>query len=223
MRIIGINGSPRKKWNTATLLEHALAGASAQGAATELIHLYDLRYQGCRSCFACKLKTGNSYGACALGDDLKPVLERIAAADALILGSPIYYGHVTGEMRSFLERLLFQYLVYDRNYSSLRPHDFPVTMIYTMNLNESGLEARNYPLILGSMESAIQRTLGGELRSLYVTDTMQFDYYDKYDVTAFDGKHKRQRHETELPKDCQKASELGAALARNAEARNQAK
>ncbi|MDR3670750.1 MAG: flavodoxin family protein [Holophaga sp.] len=113
MRVIGINGSPRKKWNTATLLGKALEGAASVGAETELIHIYDLDYKGCRSCFACKLKTGSSHGSCSMKDDLTPVLEKVKQADAVVLGSPIYFGMVTGEMRSFLERLMFPYLVYD--------------------------------------------------------------------------------------------------------------
>ncbi|MCO5381118.1 MAG: flavodoxin family protein [Methanosarcina barkeri] len=56
MKVIAINGSPRKKWNTATLLEKALEGAVSEGAETEIIHLYDLNFKGCTSCFACKLK-----------------------------------------------------------------------------------------------------------------------------------------------------------------------
>ena len=52
MKVMAINGSPRKKWNTATLLDKALEGAASQGAETELIHLYDLNYKGCISCFA---------------------------------------------------------------------------------------------------------------------------------------------------------------------------
>ena len=107
MTVIAINGSPRKKWNTATLLEHALEGAASQGTETELVHLYDLDYKGCTSCFACKLKNGKSYGRCAMHDGLSSLLDRIASADALILGSPIYFGNVTGEMRSFMERLFF--------------------------------------------------------------------------------------------------------------------
>jgi multimeric flavodoxin WrbA len=91
MKIYAINGSPRKKWNTALLLEHALAGAASQGAETELIHLYDLTYKGCTSCFSCKLKGGKSYGRCAMNDGLTPVLEKLAEADAFILGSPIYF------------------------------------------------------------------------------------------------------------------------------------
>ena len=62
MKVIAINGSPRKKWNTAILLEKALEGAASQGADTELVHLYDLDFKGCSSCFSCKLKGGKSYG-----------------------------------------------------------------------------------------------------------------------------------------------------------------
>ena len=52
MYVLAINGSPRKNWNTATLLNKALEGAAAQGVQTELIHLYDLNFKGCISCFA---------------------------------------------------------------------------------------------------------------------------------------------------------------------------
>ncbi|MDF2572176.1 MAG: NADPH-dependent reductase [Sporomusa sp.] len=129
MNVLAINGSPRKSWNTATLLSSALEGAASQGATTELIHLYDLNYKGCISCFACKLKDGKSYGKCAYQDDLTPVLEKIEKADAVFLGSPIYFGNVTGEMRSLMERMAFQYLVYDKNYSSLVVKKKPIGFI----------------------------------------------------------------------------------------------
>jgi multimeric flavodoxin WrbA len=56
MKAIFINGSPRKNKNTAQMLEAAMQGAQHAGAETELIQLYDLHYQGCKSCFACKQK-----------------------------------------------------------------------------------------------------------------------------------------------------------------------
>ena len=112
MKVMAVNGSPRKTWNTATLLKKALKGAASQGADTELIHLYDLNFNGCISCFACKIRGGKSYGRCAVKDGLAPILKKIEAADALILGSPIYFGNVSGEMRSFMERLLFPYFTY---------------------------------------------------------------------------------------------------------------
>lgn len=134
MKVMAINGSPRKNKNTATLLTKALEGASSCGAETELIHLYDQNYKGCVSCFACKLKNGKSYGKCALKDDLTPILEKVSNANAIIFGSPIYLHSVTGAMRSFLERLIFQYLVYDTNHSSLFKRKIPAGFIYTMNV-----------------------------------------------------------------------------------------
>src|SRR5512135_1004940 len=109
MKAIGINGSPRKKWNTAILLENALKGAGVRGAKTELLHLYDYGYSGCVSCFACKKRNGKSYGKCAVKDGLSPVLKKVNEADVILLGSPIYFGSVTGEMKSFMERLFFPF------------------------------------------------------------------------------------------------------------------
>lgn len=99
MKVLAINGSPRKTWNTATLLNKALEGAASQGAETELIHLYDLNFKGCLSCFACKIKGSKSYGKCAANDDLSPILKKVEEADAIILGSPIYFRTVSGEMK----------------------------------------------------------------------------------------------------------------------------
>src|SRR5512143_1634038 len=106
MKVMAFNGSPRKKWNTATLLEKALEGAASEGAETRLVHLYDITYTGCISCFACKTIGGKSYGKCAAQDGLTPFLREAESADALIFGSPLYFGTVSGQMRSFMERLL---------------------------------------------------------------------------------------------------------------------
>jgi multimeric flavodoxin WrbA len=140
MKVIAINGSPRKKWNTATLLEKALEGAASEGAETGLIHLYDLNFKGCTSCFACKLKDGKSYGKCAMKDELTPVLDKLKDADAVILGSPIYLGNSTGEMRSFMERYVFPYIVYSNDIPSLYPKNIPVGFIYTMGVKEENFD-----------------------------------------------------------------------------------
>ena len=83
-----VNGGPRKNWNTAKMLESAMKGAQEAGAETELVHLYDIKFQGCKSCFACKIKNSKCNGVCALKDDLRPVLERARQADVLVFGSP---------------------------------------------------------------------------------------------------------------------------------------
>ena len=62
MKLLAINGSPRKTWNTATLLQKAVEGAASQDAEAEMVHLYDLNFSGCVSCFACKTIGRESYG-----------------------------------------------------------------------------------------------------------------------------------------------------------------
>jgi multimeric flavodoxin WrbA len=214
MKIIAINGSPRKAWNTATLLNKALEGAASQGAETELIHLYDLDYKGCKSCFSCKMKNGKSYGRCAENDGLTPVLDGIEEAAGLILGSPIYLGAVTGEMRSFLERLIFPYLVYDRERSSLFKKKMPVGFIYTMGAPESRIKEAGYDRQFHLMDMILSRIFGGSSESLLVTDTYQFEDYSKYAVTGTDIEAKAKRRRDVFPADCQKAYDLGARMAR---------
>ena len=63
----------KKNWNTHKLLLEAERGAEEMGAETEIIHLYDLNYTDCKSCFACKLRGNKTNGVCAVRDDLRPV------------------------------------------------------------------------------------------------------------------------------------------------------
>jgi multimeric flavodoxin WrbA len=209
--IIAINGSPRKTWNTVTLLEHALKGAASAGNETDLIHLYDLDFKGCTSCFSCKMVGGKSYGRCAEQDDMTPVLEQIPGADALILGSPIYLGTATGEMRSFLERLVFPYLVYDPERSTLFPKKIPIGFIYTMGADEARVKEMGYEMQFRLTEMLLARVFG-TCESLLVTDTMQFDDYSKYVSSAFDPAAKAKRHREVFPEDCRKAFALGKRL-----------
>lgn len=212
MKVIAFNGSPRKKGNTATLINHVLKGAESLGAETELIHLYDYNYKGCISCFACKLKGGKSYGQCGFQDELTPILRKIEEADALVIGSPIYLSGLVGEVRSFLERLIFQYLIYDAHYSSLFKKKIKTGFIYTMNVDDKRAEAVGYKEVLKLTESAVERILG-PLETLYVTDTYQFEDYSKYETSAFNVDEKKRRHEEIFPRDCQKAFEMGSQLA----------
>jgi len=207
-KVIAINGSPRKKWNTAMMLESALKGAESQGADTELVHLYDLEFKGCTSCFACKLKGGKSYGKCAVKDELTSVLDRIADADAIILGSPIYFGTVTGEMRCFMERLLFPYLVYSRPPASIFKGKIHTAFIYTMNVSEEGMKEFQYPVHTGLNESILARTFG-HAESLFSFETLQFEDYSKMVFNYFDPEERKERRKTVFPKDLEKAFELG--------------
>ncbi len=214
MKVAAINGSPRKKWNTATLLEKALEGAASKGAETELIHLYDLNFKGCISCFACKTKGGKSYGRCAVKDDLAPVFKKIEKADAIILGSPIYFGSVSGEMKSFMERLLFPYLTYTDPPQSLFPRKIETGFIYTMNVTEDQMKEFGYFQLFNNHERILSRIFGA---SEYICsfDTLQFDDYSKVVSGRFDPIKKARRREEIFPKDCEKAFEMGARFAQS--------
>ena len=210
MKVIAINGSPRQTWNTATLLQRALDGAASQGAETKLYHLADCDFRGCRSCFACKRIGGRSYGKCALRDGLTPILEEIdREADALILGTPIYIGGLTADMRAFVERLLYPYAKYDLVRTKLFGRRIPTGLIYTMNWDDKLLQEMDCGLSF--VEGSLDETLG-PLETLYVTDTCQFDDYSQYDITLFDVDAKKKRREEHFPIDCQNAFDMGVRM-----------
>jgi multimeric flavodoxin WrbA len=210
MNVIAINGSPRKSWNTATLLQKALAGAESAGSETELVHLYDLEFKGCTSCFACKLKGGKSYGRCAMKDDLTPILNNIERADALILGSPIYFGSVTGEMRSFMERLMFPYLTYTNPPASLFPKKIPTAFIYTMNVSKEQM-MEFYGVHIQSNEQTLSRMFGA-CESFFFNETLQFEDYAKVVFSYFSSEERVERHTNVFPQDCKRAFEMGVTL-----------
>ena len=214
MKVLAINGSPRKTWNTAKLLQEVLNGAATQGAETELIHLYDINFKGCTSCFGCKLKGGKSYGRCAMNDGLTPILEKLAGAAAFVLGSPIYFGTVTGEMRSFMERLLFPYFVYARPPQSLFGREIRTAFLYTMNVSEEIATAYHYPVHFGMNQNYMGRVFG-QAETLCAYETLQFDDYDKIVFDYFDPEERKARHQILFPESCRKAVELGIRLADN--------
>jgi len=213
MKVMAVNGSPRKTWNTATLLKKALKGAASQGADTELVHLYDLNFKGCISCFACKTRGGKSYGRCAVKDDLKPIFKKIEAADALILGSPIYFGLTSGEMRSFMERLLFPYFTYTDPPQSLFPKKMPTGFIYTMNVTEELMKEWGYEQHFGNNQRLLEMVFGASEFFLSF-DTYQFRDYSKVVADRFDPEKKAKRRREVFPQDCDKAFAMGARFAK---------
>lgn len=216
MTIIAINGSPRKNWNTATLLTKALEGAASQGAETELVHLYDLDFKGCRSCFACKMIDGTHNGRCAQKDDLSPILKKIEEkADGLILGSPIYFGAVTGEMRSCMERLLFAPFVYALPPRSVFPRKIKTGMIYAMNATEEMSAERGYGPMFSYTEASL-RMVFGAAETFCCYDTCQFSDYSKVIMEYMDPIKKAARREEVFPEDCRKAFDFGCRIASKA-------
>jgi multimeric flavodoxin WrbA len=211
-KIVIVNGSPRATGNTATLLHHVEAGARELGSGSEWVDLYKIVFQGCRSCFACKLKGGPSYGRCSQRDGLSSVLAEIAKADAIVLGSPIYLGAATGAMRSFLERLIFPWFTYTEPPQSIAPKMLATGVVYTFGATEEVATQPSYALHFGVTERLLGLVFGAPVQTLMSYDTLQFSDYSKYVADRFDPVHKEKRHQEVFPKDCEKAQDLGRSL-----------
>ena len=99
--ILGINASPRKKANTHTLVETILDAAAENGAQTRQVNLRELSINGCLGCEGCKKQLGR----CVQKDDLTPLLQEMAAADAIVLGAPVYWYQVAAQFKILVDRL----------------------------------------------------------------------------------------------------------------------
>ena len=83
-KIVAVNASPRKGWNTDTLIDEAVKGAEAEGAEVIKFNLFRMeKYTGCISCFGCKKEKFK--GQCICRDALTPVLDAIRESDGLII------------------------------------------------------------------------------------------------------------------------------------------
>ena len=207
-KIVIIDGGPRKNMNTAQLLQQFVDGAKSADSDIDVktIRLYDLDYKGCMSCMACKLK-GKASNICRFKDALTPVLEDIAVADGIVLGSPIYFGEVTGQMRAFMERLSFPWLSYN-DYSLTAPKRMPVLLVETMN----GTPDRNNSNGFGTMEWCIATALG-EPQRIVAYNTCQVAKYDRYELGGFSEDAKRAWRDAHWEEDLKKAYEAGMLMA----------
>ncbi|GHT27578.1 flavodoxin family protein [Planctomycetales bacterium] len=212
MKLLAVNGSPRKNWNTARLLNKIAEGASSQGAETELIHLCDLKFSGCISCFRCKEIGGKWYGRCAVKDELTPILQKAREADVLVLGTPFYFCAETAAMRAFEERLWFQYYLYSAIKEPLSPKKKATALVYTMNVKQEDMDDFGKTTIIKRAKMVMER-LFAPCEVFLSCDTKQFDDYSKYDTDIWDVPAKLKRHDEVFPQELEQAFTLGIKLA----------
>ena len=101
MKVLGINGSPRKGGNTETLLDKVLEGAESKGAQIEKVSLSDLSISPCSEEEYEKVKPD---GTSVVEDDWHIVYKKVQEADAIILASPIFFGSLSAQMKAFIDR-----------------------------------------------------------------------------------------------------------------------
>ena len=105
IKVVAFNGSARKGGNTAILLRHVLGELEKEGIESELVELSGMKIPGCRACHACsKLKNRR----CAqTGDIVNDCIEKMAAADGILLGSPTYFSNISPEISALMDRACY--------------------------------------------------------------------------------------------------------------------
>ena len=108
MKVIAINGSPRKEGRVSKIVEEIIKGAKENGHECEIIYLVDLNIRDCTGCISCQEK-----GACVFRDDIEKIEEVIKNSGLIIWASPTHWANVSGLMLRVFERL-FGFLVKDQ-------------------------------------------------------------------------------------------------------------
>ncbi len=104
MRVLALNASPHREGNTRLLLDVVGEALSAEGIAYQVEHIGHQSYRGCTACFACYERRDRR---CALGGDdgMNEVIAAADAADAVVMGSPVYFADVTPALKAVIDRL----------------------------------------------------------------------------------------------------------------------
>ena len=103
MRVIGICGSPRKG-NTEWMLRKLLEGIAGDGVETELILLREKEIKTCDGCLSCEAGGRERKGVCRIEDDMQQIYPKLIEADALAIGTPVYFEMLSGLLKNFMDR-----------------------------------------------------------------------------------------------------------------------
>jgi len=125
MKILGITSSPHENGNTAALLKAALKNAASKGAETEYVDLTKYTINPCKGCNYCK-----AHDTCVQKDDFAEVAGKIAAADGILLGSPIYFFDINAQEKVLIDRF---YALIDAGFKSRVPPGKKIGFIYSQN------------------------------------------------------------------------------------------
>lgn len=105
MKVVAVNGSPRKTGNTSIMLNWALEAIKSEGLETELINIGGASVPGCKACGACGKKQNRR---CIQDKDpANEIMAGMFEADGIILGSPVYFADITPELKALIDRAGF--------------------------------------------------------------------------------------------------------------------
>ena len=132
MKILILNGSPRKKGNTITAL-HSLEQKLLSNHDIEFINLYDYKITPCYACYQCSKNNGR----CIQKDDANVLLEKISETDLIIFGSPVYWWGISAQLKLLIDKFITRVEALQNNPKK----------IVSISIGASGLEDPQYKLI----------------------------------------------------------------------------
>lgn len=129
--VLILAGSPRKNGNSAALCREFARGAEESGNAVELVFLRDRKIGYCQACYYCKTHDG----ICAIQDDMAEILDKMDAADVIVLASPVYFYAIDAQMKALIDRTVARWLtIRDKQfyYIMTAAEDSPTVMDCTL-------------------------------------------------------------------------------------------
>ncbi len=99
-KVVIFNGSPRRDGNTATILQMIERGAKEHHATVKVYNLFKMRMSACQGCFGCRMQED-----CVINDEMAKAMADVKDADAIVIGSPVYFAQVNGMVKNLLDRL----------------------------------------------------------------------------------------------------------------------
>ena len=210
MKIMTIDGGPRKTMNTAAMIEKFSEGVKSVDKAIEVKHvrLYDIDYKGCYSCLACKVR-GKASHECKIKDGLLPVIQEVNQSDGLVLASPVFFGRWTGQVQTFIERFTYPWLSYE-DFSITPQRKMPLALILTMNGMPSDAEAVHNKM--NTEENFLLAKLG-DMDRIDVCNTLQVKNYDRYEMDAMNPEGRKKYNAEHWEEELQQAFDAGKRMA----------
>jgi multimeric flavodoxin WrbA len=112
MRILGLSGSRNADGNTAYAVKHALSAAAGQGAETVYLSVAGRHVTPCLGCWTCA-----ETGECAHRDDMGEIVKEMRASDGIVIGTPVYFGLVSSQLKTVMERCMVLRPSYEKPYA----------------------------------------------------------------------------------------------------------
>jgi multimeric flavodoxin WrbA len=168
----------------------------------EKVNLYDLGFKGCRSCFACQLKSAEN-GQCLFHDGAYDLLRGIKSSDGFVFAAPVYYFDVPSQMRAILERLF---------YPGGPEREIPVATIYTMNQKQENME-KYFKRHLDDIAFFFRNQFKTEPEQLYIYNTLHWENPEKYNFSMDRYTDKVKNRELNNSADQQACHDAGARFA----------